>query len=80
MTNRDKLLSEIDRLDGEALFRMLGHVALADRLSDLLCQDCRAMHGGACPSPGDNGCPEVADWLGWPCTHETIITSEVLNP
>lgn len=79
MTNREKLMSELRGMSGAALERTLA-MGIFDRLTDVLCDDCKANAGGRCPQmrpdgviPDDAPCPTVEDWFEWACRRKKVL-------
>lgn len=71
MTNRRKLLTELEQLSSAELFAVLGPWDLANKLSDLSCIDCRAGHLAECEVDKCNF--SIERWLDMPCTRESIL-------
>ena len=65
MTNRDKLMEELDALSDAALYDAMAdnHVNIAINIAR--CADCKAGHGGRCAFyDDDDHCPATfEDWM-----------------
>ena len=79
MTNREALMEELDALPDGAFERAMDNIELSDKLSLMMCEDCKEDHGGQCLE--ENCERRISDgWLSEPCRHERLIDfSEVLN-
>ena len=79
MTNREKLIAEIDALSDGALEDLLMSGWQQKDLGLTLCQDCRARVGEVydydCGIKDDDydSCPGFDEWLHWPCRHERLL-------
>lgn len=82
MTNRDKLLAELQALTNEQLEMVLFGVqnySLSDRVDRLHCAECKRRFNG-CPTPDSAACAtSTADWLGWECTTGKIIDDKLFG-
>ena len=78
MTNREKILSEMEALDGEDLYKALGKADLGNRLCENKCRDCEAMRGGHCEDDddADDRCPSWGEWMNYDCRAERILMPE----
>ena len=66
MTNREKLLEELDRMPDAALFELLNG---GEDIDCKLCPDCRAA-GHVCP---ETDCDWVDEWMELPCRHGRLL-------
>lgn len=84
MTNSTMLLMELAEMDDQQLSGFFQNISDGDLMGKLVCGGC-IMHAedGSCTlldADEENGgatpCPTFADWLGWECTRERLITEE----
>ena len=75
MTNREKILSEMEALDGDDLFKALGPADLANKLGTNMCDDCARKRGYRCQGDAEN-CPTWGEWMEWDCRAERILMPE----
>ena len=65
MTNRSRLIKQLEAMDDETLAEYLdGNIG--DDISLTICRQCQLDHGGTCPmeSLGLDDCPRhIIDWL-----------------
>ena len=74
VSNREKLMEELETLDGKEFLRILKDGALLMKIDCLMCEDCRNENGGRCPYPDDDQCATSNEkWLEATCTRETLI-------
>ena len=79
MTNREKLMEELNGLDGGALYAALAKNRVIMAMEFAMCVDCKAANGGECPTAhGDDiPCPfNIAEWLSMPARHVSILRRE----
>ena len=78
MTNREKLMSEMNGLDNRQLMDALGDGSLAYLIDEYACADCKAEHGGECrcAEEDDGCCGNGEKWLDMPCRHERLLDME----
>lgn len=63
MTNRERLMVEMEVLDNLTLYRRLSAETSMD-LDSAMCLDCKREYGGVCPYPGDDECKMyIETWL-----------------
>lgn len=80
ISNRDALMEELDALPDTAFEKAMNSVDIADKLSHMMCADCKADHGGKCINDGECKRRLSDGWLSEPCRHEQLIDfSEVLT-
>jgi hypothetical protein len=65
VSNRERLLAELQALTSEDLYRAMTDNRGAMLIDDATCASCQRKHGGKCPRPDDDAvCMQpVEDWL-----------------
>ena len=84
MTNREALMEELDALDDEAFLRVMfgeqysrkNGINLFMLLDGMVCEKCKAAHGGKCSYDENNpdSCTfDIKAWISQPYTHERLL-------
>ena len=76
MTNREKLLEELNQLDSAQLYGILADNRLVTLMEDYQCMDCETLHRSPCPILDDDceSCRlSTVAWLDLPCKVERLI-------
>lgn len=76
MTNREKLVEELSRLDSAQLYGILADNRLVTLMEDYMCMDCEELYKSVCPILKDDDayCRLPTDkWLDLPCKVERLI-------
>lgn len=83
MTNREKLLDELGRLDSAALCHLIDDNRLVTILENHLCAECEAIYKTLCPIMlHDDYAPcrlPLEAWMDLPCHLDRLIPEEVLT-
>ena len=78
MTNREKLMEELNGLGNAEMYAALMNNRATNAMEFAMCVDCKAMNGGECPvNKKDAPCPfNIAEWLSMPARHVSILRRE----
>jgi len=77
VTNREKIMAEINAMDDEQLADFLLGSEYGNALSFEVCGDCEAEYG-PCPyhDEGDRCNLSEAEWMNKPCRRERLLVKE----
>lgn len=77
MTNREKLLEELGKLNSTQFYQIMSDNLLVTIMEDHQCLTCETLYGSVCPIMSDERATcrlPTEGWLDLPCTVERLIT------
>ncbi len=74
LTNRDKLMEELQEMSANALYLAFADNHITRAIDDAMCVDCKAKHGRCISTDDHTPCPfTLDDWMDAPNTGKRIL-------
>lgn len=77
MTNREKLMEELNAMSSDDLYMAFADNHVTRAIDDAMCDDCKARRGRCVSGGDDEPCPvTLGDWMDMPAREAAILSRD----